>query len=225
MRRPHVVTHVLQSVDGRISGFPPDVGHYYELVDHLPHDVVLTGSGTMLAAAAGAGVDLAAPDGPSPADEAPSDAPLLVVVDSGGRLTRFDWLRGLGYWRDVMVAGTTATPTSHLERLHAAGVEFVALGDDRVDLAGLLRHLGDERGSTAVRVDAGPHLNGALMRAGLVDELSLLVAPYLAGPGTALTDALERDGALRLELFRVDRRPGGHLWLRYFIEYEAADTI
>ncbi|HSK24676.1 MAG TPA: dihydrofolate reductase family protein [Egicoccus sp.] len=224
MQRPHVVTHVLLSVDGRISGFPPDVGHYYELVGHLPHDVVLTGSGTMVAAAAEAGVDLAAPDGLGTADEAPSDAPLLVVVDSGGRLTRFDWLRGLGYWRDVMVAGTRTTPASHLDRLRAAGVDFVAFGDDRVDLAALLHHLAADHGSQAVRVDAGPRLIAALLHAKLVDELSLLLAPYLAGPGPALTDALELDAALRLELFRVDRRPGGHLWLRYFVEYDAVGT-
>jgi hypothetical protein len=35
----------------------------------------------------------------------------------------------------------------------------------------------------AVRVDAGGTLNGLLLRAGLVDEVSLIVAPYLAGTG------------------------------------------
>lgn len=219
MQRPHVVTHVMTSADGRITGFPVDVARYYELAAQLPHDVVLSGSGTMIAAADEAWVDLSAPESPRAAAEAPRDAPLLVVVDSTGRLTRFDWLRGLGYWRDVMVAGSAATPASHRGRLEAAGVGFVAIGEERVDLAALLRHLAEAHACKAVRVDAGPRLNAALLHAGLVDELSLLVAPYLAGPGPGLTDALALDRALRLELFRVDRRQGGYLWLRYFIEY------
>lgn len=76
------------------------MGLYYELVGRLPHQAVLTGSTTILAAAASqcvdtSGEDTEPPPGtqapPSPAGPAPQ--PLLVVVDGLGRLTRFAWLR------------------------------------------------------------------------------------------------------------------------------------
>lgn len=61
--RPRVTVHTLLSVDGRLDGFEADLGLYYELAAALPQQAVLTGSGTMLAAAAAQGVALS---GPSP---------------------------------------------------------------------------------------------------------------------------------------------------------------
>jgi riboflavin biosynthesis pyrimidine reductase len=53
MDRPRVIIHNLISLDGRLDGFPADAGPYYEMASRLPHQAILTGSGTMLAAAAG----------------------------------------------------------------------------------------------------------------------------------------------------------------------------
>jgi diaminohydroxyphosphoribosylaminopyrimidine deaminase / 5-amino-6-(5-phosphoribosylamino)uracil reductase len=49
-----------------------------------------------------------------------------------------------------------------------------------LDLEAALRLLGD-RGINEVQVEAGPALCGALLRAGLVDELLLYQAPVLLG--------------------------------------------
>jgi len=49
-----------------------------------------------------------------------------------------------------------------------------------VDLAAMLADLA-RRGCNEVLVEAGSTLNGALLRAGLVDELLLYVAPQLLG--------------------------------------------
>ena len=57
MDRPRVIIHNLISLDGRPDGFPADAGLYYEMASRLPHQAVLTGSGTTLAAAAGQGID------------------------------------------------------------------------------------------------------------------------------------------------------------------------
>ena len=58
MDRPTVIIHNTISLDGRLTGFPVDVGLYYQLAAGIPHDAVLSGSGTMLAAARDHGVDL-----------------------------------------------------------------------------------------------------------------------------------------------------------------------
>jgi hypothetical protein len=56
MDRLRVIIHNLISLNGRLDGFPADAGLRF------PHQAVLTGSGTMLAAAAGQGIDLSEED-------------------------------------------------------------------------------------------------------------------------------------------------------------------
>ena len=64
--------------------------------------------------------------------------------------------------------------------------------------------------------DIGIHgsidLARSLLRAGLVDELQLVVAPALAGHGRRVTD---RDETQRLELLDFQRSPKGTLFLAY----------
>ena len=66
--------------------------------------------------------------------------------------------------------------------LWPSGVEVLAMPDrdGRVDLAALMRALG-ERGTNELHVEAGGKLSGALLAAGLVDELLLYLAPCLLG--------------------------------------------
>ncbi len=226
MDRPRVTIHNLISLDGRLDGFPADVGLYYDLAARLPHQAILTGSATMLAAAASQGIDLTKEDpGPAPEPVGPAageqDLPILVIVDGRGRLTRHAWLRGQPFWRDLVVLCSGATPASQLDRLRRHRIEHFVLGEDRVDLRAALRTLAELHHVAAVRVDAGGALNAALVRAGLVDELSVVVAPYLAastieGTRSLITAAAGRD-TVPLELTTVERLAGGHVWLRYAV--------
>jgi diaminohydroxyphosphoribosylaminopyrimidine deaminase/5-amino-6-(5-phosphoribosylamino)uracil reductase len=63
-----------------------------------------------------------------------------------------------------------------------SGIEVLALpdADGRIDLPSLMRVLA-ERGVNELHVEAGAKLNGALLAAGLVDELLLYFAPCLLG--------------------------------------------
>lgn len=187
MDRPRVVVHNTVSLDSRLTGFPVDLSLHYEIAGSIPHDAVLTGSGTLLAAARAEGVDLSGedPDAPAPGVAADDQRPWLVVVDSRGRLSRLAWLRGQPYWRDVLVLCSQATPVEHVDRLRRHRVEHVVAGTDRVDPSAALRTLVDRYHVTAVRVDAGGTLNGQLLATGLVDELDIVVAPHLAGTGGA----------------------------------------
>jgi len=67
-------------------------------------------------------------------------------------------------------------------------------------------------------LEGGGRINGSFLRAGLVDEVSLLVAPLADGRmGTpALFDvAGEGSAPYRLALEHVERRADDVLWLRY----------
>lgn len=238
MTRPHVVVHSMTSADGRTDHFTGDVGLYYELAAGFPQDAVLTGSGTLVAAAQSQGISLAdqEPDliperpetGSAPADDPTSvddPRPLLVVVDSRGRLTRFAWLRAMPYWRDVLVLCSSTTSSGHLALLARHRVQHLVVGTDRVDLPAALEALTKEYGVRNVRVDSGGTLNGVLLRAGLVDEISLLLGPYAVGGrsarGVFVADDLapEDSGAVTaLRLTGVERLRGDVVRLRYQVE-------
>ena len=213
MDRPRVTLHNTISLDGRLTGFPVDVGLYYELAAAIPHDAVLSGSGTLVAAARENGVDLSGED-PPPGDRSGGDGPLLIVVDSRGRLPRLAWLREQPFWRDVVVLCSGRTPREHLVRLRRLRADHIVTGDDRVDLAAALREVAARFAVTAVRVDAGGGLNGHLLDRGLVDELSIVVAPHLAGPDAL---PLASAGSPALRLAEVRQLRDGQVHLRYAV--------
>ena len=62
----------------------------------------------------------------------------------------------------------------------------------------------------------GPDLAGQALRAGLVDELGLFVAPVVVGGGTPWLPA---DLRLRLDLLEERRFASGFVYLRYGIEH------
>ena len=66
-----------------------------------------------------------------------------------------------------------------------AVVTQLAGAQGQVDLPAMLRHLG-QRGTNELHVEAGQQLNGALLRAGLVDELLVYLAPKLLGAGLGM---------------------------------------
>ena len=130
--------------------------------------------------------------------------PLRVVVDSTWRLPpSARLLRGPGA---VLVVGAN-DPKLAPPALAACGATLlhVPAAEGRVDLASMLRQLA-ARGVNELHVEAGAVLNGALLRAGLVDELLFYMAPRLVGPGRpmALWPALPTlDGALNFKLVDV----------------------
>jgi len=100
--------------------------------------------------------------------------PLRVVVDRRGETPVH--ARVLADGNAIVV---TAGPRN---RSWPVSVEVVTLPDaqGRVDLSGLLRLLGD-RGINELHVEAGARLNGALLDAGLVDEIVAYLAPDVIG--------------------------------------------
>jgi 2,5-diamino-6-(ribosylamino)-4(3H)-pyrimidinone 5'-phosphate reductase len=56
-------------------------------------------------------------------------------------------------------------------------IDYIVAGDDHVDLRLTLEELNARYGVRIVRVDSGGTLNGVLLRAGLVDEVSALINP------------------------------------------------
>ena len=94
--------------------------------------------------------------------------------------------------------------TRHGQALPGEQVEVAPLPatpDGKTDLVALLDDLA-RRGINELHVEAGPKLNGSLVRAGLVDEVLLYLAPKLIGAGremAAFGPLAQLDDAVALE--------------------------
>lgn len=107
-----------------------------------------------------------------------SRQPLSAVVDSRLEIpVDASLLRGAG----ELIFTATASE-GKIMALHDMGARTIVLPDENesVDLAGMMRRLADFE-INEVLVEAGCRLNGALINAGLVDELVIYLAPYLLG--------------------------------------------
>lgn len=178
---PHVTVHMSVSIDGRTNWNGPDVALHYEIAASFREDATLAGSDT---------IRLFSGDGPGDEDlsvfeqrqASPGDArPVLFVPDSRGRVKNWHFLKTLPYWRDMVSLCSQLTPREHLEYLNARHIRPVVAGSDHVDYRSALDIMGREYGVERVRVDSGGTLAGILIREGLVDRVSLLVEPCIAG--------------------------------------------
>jgi diaminohydroxyphosphoribosylaminopyrimidine deaminase/5-amino-6-(5-phosphoribosylamino)uracil reductase len=105
--------------------------------------------------------------------------PLKIVLDSRLELSPAARL----FEDDTPVLRVSALPDpAKAAPLQDKGVVRLCLPNavGKVDLSALMQELG-RRGLNEVHVEAGSRLNGALLRAGLVDELLLYLAPCLLG--------------------------------------------
>jgi diaminohydroxyphosphoribosylaminopyrimidine deaminase/5-amino-6-(5-phosphoribosylamino)uracil reductase len=158
---------------------------------------VLTGAGTVLQDDPLLNVRL--PDAPRQPDLALADSRLRTPVTA-----RLWSVTG----RRVRVYTAVQDPARH-RALSERGAEVIALpgAHGQVDLSAMLRDLA-RREVGEVHVEAGARLNGALLRAGLVDELLLYQAPLLLGEGApvaALGALTALNDGLRLEWREVQR--------------------
>jgi len=104
---------------------------------------------------------------------------------------------------------TVAHDAVRSAELGARGCEVVQLPsrDGKVDLDALMRELG-ERQINELHVEAGAKLNASLLRAGLVDELLIYLAPSFLGSGegiAALPEIERLDQALSFRFTEVER--------------------
>lgn len=76
----------------------------------------------------------------------------------------------------IVLLGATV-PDSHLAELAGDGVSYIVSDQPQLDLAAMLDVLNSKFGIKTLMLEGGAAVNGSFFAAGLVDELSLLVAP------------------------------------------------
>ncbi|HTQ34394.1 MAG TPA: bifunctional diaminohydroxyphosphoribosylaminopyrimidine deaminase/5-amino-6-(5-phosphoribosylamino)uracil reductase RibD, partial [Stellaceae bacterium] len=210
--RPLLTLKLATSLDGRIATASGEsrwiTGLAARARAHLlraTHDAVLVGTGTALA------------DDPQLTCRLPGlehRSPVRVVLDRLLRLPPalhlFAEARAVPTW----VAALPSADPARRAVLAEQGVKLIGAQPDAagaVDLAALLRRLGDE-GLTRLLVEGGGSLAASLLRAGLVDGLVWMRAPLVIGgdgiPGIAALDFGALASAPRLKLMSSETAGG-----------------
>jgi diaminohydroxyphosphoribosylaminopyrimidine deaminase / 5-amino-6-(5-phosphoribosylamino)uracil reductase len=139
--------------------------------------------------------------------------PRHVVFDSEARLPLDSRLvNGVADVPLIVVCSRAASRTS-VQALEAAGVDvIVATGENE---AARVEHALDELGAREIQsllLEGGPHLVGAFLEAGEIDEARMFIAPLLIGGATAKTavegigvgDIAAGSRALAMETERIE---------------------
>jgi riboflavin biosynthesis pyrimidine reductase len=141
-----------------------------------------------------------------------------IAIDPRGKLR---WESGSIDEEHAVTILTEQVPDRYLAFLRARGVSYLFGGKTRIDLPKVLRKLQARLGIRKLLLEGGGKINGSFLAAGVIDELSILVAPVAdGGVGTpSLFDAREGPGPARpLKLLSVERRRGDLLWVRYRVQ-------
>ena len=203
--RPYVILNAAMTLDGKIAtatgssniSGKKDLERVHQIRKEC--DAIMVGIGTVMA------------DDPRltvhKIDAKPEDNPVRVVVDSkcrtpvDARITNSD--------AKTIIAGANEYKEDFMksdayETLKKRGVQFFFSGDDRVDLKALMNYLHEE-GIEKLMLEGGATLNFSMIKSGLIDEISICVAPMIVGGANAKTffdgegfDTM--DEAVRLEL-------------------------
>jgi 2,5-diamino-6-(ribosylamino)-4(3H)-pyrimidinone 5'-phosphate reductase len=217
MGKVHVVLHTQVSVDSKADGFEYDMGTYYQLAETFKPDAVISGAGTMLKADVPEEV-------PEWAYAAAKNFPscgrtIMTIVDSKGKVRNWGAIKKQPFWNSILALCSESTPKEYLDHLRSEKVDFIIAGQDHVDLRKALDEMRSRYGVRRVRIDSGGTLSGAMLKEGLVNEISLLISPFLLGnlSDNTFISAVDLDlkVPLDLKLKGVKKLDGGNIWVRY----------
>jgi riboflavin biosynthesis pyrimidine reductase len=231
--KPHVTCLMAASVDGRTlhSRWRPKGtgGDLFERVhDELAGDAWLVGRVTGQEFAKGKPYPASTGETfPREAWFAPRDAKSEVkaygvVLDAHGKIA---WGRSDIGGDPIVAVLCESVSDAHLAGLRAEGVSYIFAGKSELDLALTLEILDRELGVKRLLLEGGGGANGAFLRAGLVDELNLILCPAVDGAKGAPSvfdssdaEADQRAPVTAMTLLGSRALDGGAMLLHYRIQ-------
>jgi len=139
------------------------------------------------------------------------------AIDARGRLA---WESNEIGGDHVVAIVSERVSDDYLAFLRARGVSYILAGKRDVDLPLALERIGARFGVRTLMLEGGGRMNGEMLAARLIDEVSVLIAPAVDGSlGTPALFDVRNDGAShQLALAHVERRTDDLIWLRYRVE-------
>ena len=222
--KPYVICHTLSSIDGRIQGsrWPlKNTGKLFEgPAEKIKVDAWIVGRTTMQEFASKKSHRL------SKGRIAISKTDFVgehknktyaVGIDPSGKCR---WDQNTTTTEHVIEVLTERVPGNVLQHYRDKQVSYIFAGKTEVNLELALKKLNKLFGIKKVRIDGGGKVNGGFLKAGLIDEISHIVAPVADGTNEVPTvfdveNGHSRRVAKKLTLKSVKKLPGGVLWIRY----------
>jgi 2,5-diamino-6-(ribosylamino)-4(3H)-pyrimidinone 5'-phosphate reductase len=233
--RPRVICHMMSSLDGRIvtDAWPQssEGRRQYEVVhESYAPDGWICGRVTMeehFAQGLRSDAEIAREHHGAPREDflAPGEHDSFAfAVDASGRLA---WETSDIDGDHVVAIVSERVSDEYLAFLRGRGVSYLLAGARDVDLPLALEKIAARFGVRTLMLEGGGRINGGMLRAGLIDEVSVLVAPVVDGRmGTPalFDDDGDEPTPHRLALESVERRADDVLWLRYRVEPAAESS-
>lgn len=143
----------------------------------------------------------------------------FIIIDPNGKI-EYDKNK-LGDDAIITILGQELVSEEYLEHLKRQGISYVFAGSDGTDLVKAMNALYDDFGISLILLDGGGITNGLFLKAGLIDELSLVLYPGIDGK-SGVSSIFEYRGEddfpaseQTLELMQVKPLENGIVWLRY----------
>ena len=227
MDRPYIICHMTISIDGKVTGeflSAPECEKatdvYYQINRDYAADGFACGRVTMEGSFTGGwypDLDKYIPVN-SPMDYLTDDMGsfFAVAFDPHGRLgwkhhTIIDEDPGYGGARIIEVLTHQADPR-YLHYLQIMDIPYIFAGETEIDVDLALIKLKNYFGIRTLLLEGGSILDGAFQRASVIDELSLVIAPVVAG---AADKPLFTDSQMENYRLAEVKNQDGILWVNY----------
>jgi riboflavin biosynthesis pyrimidine reductase len=224
--KPYVICHMASSVDGRIlpKRWRPH-GIEGDLYERIHAD--LAGQAWLVGRVTGqefAKAEKYSNNAPTRISREPwfatrNAGTYAVVLDAHGKIP---WGRSDIGGDPIVVVLTESVSDTHLAGLRADKVSYFFAGETAISLGQALAFLDKELSVKRLLLEGGGVVNGSFLRAGLVDEISLIVWPAVDGAAGApcVFDSTpaeaDRSSPVRaMQLISSETKDGGAIWLRY----------
>ena len=221
--RPYIICHMVESVDGRIDCNMVDKisgDEYYTALNSLECTSQVEGKYSYQLHHCGF-------EEFKPKNYAPIGKEVLFkAAEAKGYEISVD-TKGTLLWdktenNDRLCVVSEDASTEYLDYLRNLGISYIASGKGSIDLKRAVEILYNEFGVKRLGVLGGGKINGGFLAAGIVDELSLMIAPGIDGRSgqPALFDGIENKAGflpIKLELKDISNFDNGVIWIRYEI--------
>ena len=197
MIRPHIICHMMISIDGRIdcemTAKISGVKEYYDSLKALNVQATVSGRVTAQLELAQDGEFVSKKEeifGREGFSKKCDSDNYCVVVDTKGSLL---WTHPKELNQPLIVITTMSVKKDYFDYLDSERISWIAVGEKQIDLVHACEILAREFGIERMAIVGGGHINTGFLREGLLDEVSLVVGPAIDGRAgmTALFDGLD----------------------------------
>lgn len=202
MDRPYIICHMVTSIDGKVTGdflSRPESAKacevYYDINRNLKSNGFICGRVTMQSSFTGGWYPDLSKYKPIKPDLVRMDFMLDAEYLSGFYAIAFDTNGKLG-WKSNKIVDPDGDPgydgaqiievlsesvdERYLAYLEEMEIPYIFAGENEIDIEFALYKLRNIMGIETLLLEGGSIINGAFQRAGVIDELSLVVAPVVA---------------------------------------------